>query len=1517
MRKALVIFYLLLISFLSFSKKKEPHSSRYQFIVNQGQFHPNSLFRVDVPHGYLFLENNTFTYHFYDGGMLSELHHGEYQGDTTQLTMKLHAYKVKFENANPTPEVLTSQKTSNHFNFYLGNDKNKWASKVPAYEEVKYKSLYPGIDFRLYKNEYKGLKYDLIIAPNADPKQIKLSYSGVDSLYLKNGKLYVITSLNENWEEKPEAWQIIDGKKKKVACKYKLDGEILTYEFPNGYNSGYELLIDPIMVFSSYSGSLANNFGFTATYDKFGFLYSGSTAFNPGYPYTLGAYDTTYNGGAGGGGGSVGTDITITKWDTTGTTLIYSTYLGGSGDEAPHSLVVSEFSELYVMGTTGSLDYPTSSNALDTSFNIHSPPIPVNILGSGIQYLNGVDIIVTRFDSSGSQLRASTYLGGTNTDGINNGLNKRNYADEFRGEIDIDKKGNVYVVSCTRSDDNPISSNGFQTSKVLPATGHIDGILYKLNPDLSTLEWSNYIGGSSDDAAYSIAIDQNNDVYVTGGTRSTNFPVSIMGFDTSFNGGNDAFITKISEDGNTMISSSYYGTAAYDQSYFVELDFEDYPHIFGQTAGPQSALIQNAVYQDPLGGQLVTKFKPSLDSVMWSTRFGSGRGIPDISPTAFLVDLCSSIYLSGWGGSTGGTGLSTNGLDITPNAYQSTTDGSDFYIMVMSSDASGLVYGSFMGGSVSHEHVDGGTSRFDRKGKVYQAVCAGCGDNDDFPTYPNPGAWSNTNNTQFFQGCNLAVFKMDFLLPIVVADFNAPTSGCAPFTVNFQNLSLQQSQTTFLWNFGDGATSTQFEPNHTYSVPGTYTVKLFVSDAATCNLADSIEMEIRVLSNTNSTLPSVISCNGEGTQIGIPHNNDPYLTIQWVPSTGLSDTTILNPIAYPTINTIYSLIIGNGVCFDTISQLVEVDSISVEISGQTTVCSTDAPFLLTSTTFGNGMSYQWSNYPDMSDTISANPGGQSIWVTPIDSLSTYYLQVTSSKGCTGIDSFQMVIQDLQNPISASFIDPGVGCAPALMNFSNSSDSMLTTTYLWSFGDGNFSNQSNPSNVYTQDGTYTVTLVAFDSSICPQSDTFSMAIRIRADSNYSVTDMACLGQETEIGIPADTVTGTTYSWFPGTEVSDSTINNPTVTITTDATYLLVVQHVCTDSILNHVTVSPIYSEADSLLIICSDAPTVNQIGNSNGTGVAFIWSSNSNLSDTLNSSIIDSTFTTTQTNTYQYYYFNVRNADGCSETDSVYAVISDQTISISGDTFICQNDTIQLHAVNNFLPNPMDFYWNPSGEIIGSTDSTIITVAPNTNTTYYLTAVNDSGCTFTDSILVEVSLLNDIVVNATTDDDSVIVGFSTIIRAMPNTGYNYSWTPTTNVENPNQSSTSVAPTETTTYTVNISDPSNSTCSYSSDVTVHVYEINCGEPDIFIPNAFSPNQDGENDEYRISGKVVDGIELKIYNRWGELVFETDDVNKGWDGKFNGKDVDPVVFVYHLTVTCIDKNEFLKKGNITVIR
>ena len=284
------------------------------------------------------------------------------------------------------------------------------------------------------------------------------------------------------------------------------------------------------------------------------------------------------------------------------------------------------------------------------------------------------------------------------------------------------------------------------------------------------------MGGNEDDAIFSMDLSPNEDVLVTGATVSHNFPVTSGAYNTSHNGGStDAFVSKLNNMGNTLLASSYFGSSAFDNAYFVRSDKFGHIFITGLTKAPANALVYNATYNHPNSGQFISKFNSNLSSLVWSTRFGTDNGRPNISITAFAVDICNRIYLTGcgrewvsspynaqWDTFAWEDDYGTKGMEITADAIQTETDGQDFYVMVLSEDASELEYASFFGelhydgcSYSGHDHVDGGTSRFDKKGHIIQSVCSSCGACQQFPT-ALIGVWSSTNNSS---NCNNAGLK--------------------------------------------------------------------------------------------------------------------------------------------------------------------------------------------------------------------------------------------------------------------------------------------------------------------------------------------------------------------------------------------------------------------------------------------------------------------------------------------------------------------------------------------------------------------------------------------------------------------------------------------------------------------------------------------------------------------------------------------------------------------------------------
>lgn len=996
-----------------------------EFVQNKKQWDNQILFKASLHGGAVFAERDCFTFVLLHPQQLKRFYEAKFDASLSHSGMiDAAAYKLHFLQSNPDVVVRGDELVQGYNNYFIGNNRERWVSHVPKYHAVVYENLYPGVNLKLSQNE-SHLKYEFVVSPHTSPEIIQMEYEGVQNLLISKGNLIVSTGIMQIIETKPIVYQYDNnGNRVYVDCSYQIKKRQLSFQVGQ-YDTTRALIIDPVLIFSSYSGSTADNWGYTATYDRNGHVYSGGNVFGVGYPTTYGTFQVDFAGGS--------TDIVISKFDAGGSFLHFSTYLGGSGTEVPHSLVVNDNDELYVLGTTSSADFPVTSTAYDTSFNGGV----AYTLTSTVHFANGSDMVVARFSDNGDRLLGSTFIGGTGNDGLNTVTTlRKNYADEARGEIMIDGQSNVYVVSSTQSADFPVTQNVFQPQH---NGGIQDGCIVKLNHNLSNLIWSSYIGGSGEDAAYSIVLGNDNSIYVCGGTNSADLSTTANVVQPAFGGGtNDGFVAHIHPNGTQILQATYLGKSDYDQAYLVKKDRFDNPHIFGQTNASGNSWIHNANWFVPSGGQFLTKLTPTLDSVIWSTAFGTGNGGLDISPTALLVDLCNNIYMSGWGSpiTNGGQG-GTAGLPVTNDAFQMTTDNNDYYFICISDDASSLVYATYFGSPNAREHVDGGTSRFDNKGRIYQAVCAGCMGYDDFPT--TEGAWSEVNNSS---NCNIGVIKFDFNLPAVVADFNVPNTVCAPILLGLQNTSQRISDSTnFFWDFGDGSTSTVENPTHSYTQSGIYTITLIARDLGSCNFADTVSHEIVVLSNSNYSLDTVAICNGDFTQIGIPPGGNDILSYEWSPQTDLSNPFISNPIASPTSSTQYMLFVTDGVCIDTIVQQVNVENLTIDAGIEQTICFGHS-YTLNPTVNGDATTFYWYDNPQMQSRINQDITTPILTVNPAQS-TTYYLHVVGNY-CEAIDSVTINVSyfELNEP------EDYVVCYHDSIQISIEPSAQGTYTYEW-------------------------------------------------------------------------------------------------------------------------------------------------------------------------------------------------------------------------------------------------------------------------------------------------------------------------------------------------------------------------------------------------------------------------------------------------------------------------------------
>lgn len=1476
------------------SDMKQP--SEMRFVENKGQWESSVRFRSKIPNGNIFLEKTGFCFALYDPNDLSHLHHPSH---ADAAVIKGHAFREKFLGANPGVILKGDNPYSDFSNYFLGNNPAHWASEAKIFAQVRYQNLYQGVDLLLQSKGEELLKYDLIVSPGADVSQIILGYEGTDGLQIKNGELWIKTSVGSIMEQKPYAYQILDGEKSEIPCHFRLNGNEVSFYFPVGYDREHELIIDPNVVFSTYTGSTADNFGFTATYDLQGNLYLGGIAFNLGYPTTVGAFQTNFFGVV---------DVSISKFNATGTSLIYSTYLGGSNTETPSSLIVNNQNELIVLGTTGSSNFPTTITGFDRTFNGGAY---VSFQMNGATYSNGTDIFVTRFNATGTALMGSTYMGGSANDGINyNSVAQlqSNYGDQFRGEVIVDSLDNIYVASSTLSVNFPVTAGVFQPA----SRGLQEGVVFKLNPNLSSLMWSSYLGGTGVDAAYSLKLDNSNNLFVCGGTTSNNLNATAGALNPSFLGTVDGYIAKIANSGTNLSRITYVGTSAYDQCYFVEIDRFGLIYVYGQTKGTYP--VSSGVYSNANAKQFIHKLSNDLNSTGFSTTFGSGN-LLNISPTAFLVDTCGHIYASGWGGNTNiiwnSTAGRTTGMPVTSDAFKTTTDGSDFYFIVFGPDASTLQYATFFGGTGSDEHVDGGTSRFDKRGAIYQAVCAGCGGNSLFPT--TSGAWSTTNRSV---NCNALGLKIEFNLTGTRVSIQAfpRATGCVPLTVQFQsNVTNAQS---IIWHFGDGASSSLANPVHTYTDTGIYRVMLIGLDSNTCNITDTAFLSVWVRNDTLSAdFSPLIQIDCDSNLVSIASSGLPSTRYSWSmgDNTNYSTPSIQHKYSSPGTYTIQLIVTDSSKCnlIDTFTRQVTI-SPSVRATFTPNSSQGCVPHTANFSVVNlPSATYQWF----FGDGTSGS--GSSVTHT-YNTAGTFQvmLVVTDTNSCNKIDTAYGIVITSDSAAQANF------------NFNRTfinCDTILITAWsdyqgedfeLWDFGDGfQASNTDTVTHIYTTAGTYTITHYIRDNEMaCNPLDTSRVSFSLNPlGMSVSVPDTSgCAPLRVNYwgnsGLPT-----TRYYWFFGDGDSASgnnvshTFRNPgnfrlkVVAVDTntctgaDSSFAQI--NIISDSVLANFQLT-VLNDCDSNLVIDLTNQSVN--------GTQYFWTfgdgTTSNQTNENHSYRLPGSYTVKLV---------VVGAGQCNSVDSVSRIVR-----------LLPNSYADFQTENVCIQSPVQFInlSNPSARFIwhfGDTRfSTIFSPSHRYSIpkvyTVHLIMIDSASCNVTDTATHDVEVYDQPTAGFLIGNDTF--KFETPIQ-LRNNSINYNnllWDMGDGTTIQDETSPVHTYQRPGWFDICIT-ASNDDCVDTMCRSVYISYFGM----VGVPNAFSPNGDAVNDVVKVEGRGIVELTFRIFNRWGEKVFETNNQNEGWNGMYKGTLQEVDAYTYTADATLVNGEFVSLKGNITLLR
>lgn len=1135
MRKFTTIFTYLLASFMV-AVAPVAVKAQMEFVENKGQWHPEVDYQGDFKTGAFFLQNKGFTVVLKkaeDVQRLARAIHGEPELQTTNILKGKHpntetpsdtiiinsvAYKVKFLGAQKGIVAEPDKMLPTHNNYFLGNDSTKWASDCKVFTAVTYRNIYPNIDIRYYSDGGK-LKYDFIVHPGGNPDFIAMQYDGVNDVVTKDRGLLIKTSVGDVNEMYPYSYQSGSGKRQEVDCKFVVRNKVVTFK-TGSYNRNETLVIDPSIVFSTFTGSTADNWGYTATPGPDGSFYAGGIAFGTGYRVSPGAYQQTFSGGFPEGPNG-GYDMAIFKFSANGGSRLYATYLGGTGNEQPHSMIADAQGNLIIAGRSNSPNYP-----------IRSAP-----LASGA----GFDIVISKLNATGTTLIGSVKIGGAGADGVNIKSKypniapsatslTRNYGDDARSEVILDPAGDVFLVSCTQSSDFPVL-NAVQGTF---GGGLQDGVIMKLNPALSTVFFSTFFGGAGNDACFVTSLNPSTgNLYVAGATESANLPGNKTGvIGPTLNGGSspDGFITELTPNGSAIIRTSYLGTSGVDLVYGLKFDRMGFPYVMGTSTGNWPVL--NAAYSDVFGGnnakQFISKLQPDLSAYVYSTVFGTNSPVPNISPIAFLVDRCENVYVSGWGGGINNsfnyTTSNTTGMPLrNPLPGLPAPDGRDFYFFVLEKNANSQLFGSFFGqnGGVG-DHVDGGTSRFDENGVIYQAICANCSGAAIFPT--TPGSWSGANGTGI-SGCNQAAVKIDMNFAGVSAGVRASinavpydTIGCVPLTVRFSDTLLKGKK--YYWNFGDGTppvVSTADTISHTFVTVGNYLVMLIAEDSSTCNVRDTSFVNIRVgdnIANLDFVFAKLPPCQSLTMQYTNTSTSSfgsfGPKTFIWDYGDGSPrDTAGFNPprvhsYAAPGTYQVKLIIYDTSFCNSPDSIVREVRLNPLVKAQFNTPAAGCVPY---TAVFDNtslaGTDFIW-DFGDGSTSTQSSP----IHVYTVPGVYRARLIANDTSTCNRTDTSAYFTITVSPKPQANFTwapNPPIENTP--VQFTNLSTGAVR--YLWNFGDGTSSTDPNPSHQYEATNTYNAQLIAYNNFDC--TDTFNLDVNVIIVSLLDVPNAFTPGQ----------------------------------------------------------------------------------------------------------------------------------------------------------------------------------------------------------------------------------------------------------------------------------------------------------------------------------------------------------------------------------------------------------------------
>ena len=667
------------------------------FVRNMGQWRDEIHYTAAVPYGHLASGA--------DGIILNVRTFDREEGTLAGTVIKL-----TFSGGRPVvPEGDEEQDT--HHNFFIGKDPSRWVSGAKGYRTITYRNVWDGIDI-VYRFTEAGLKYDIIVAPGADPDDIRIEVEGASHLRSKGDSLLIGTGLGFYIED--SGLFVYQEGGKEISSSFRVEGS--GYGFSLGtYDRSLPLVIDPnmnVVEFSTYVGGSGGETFFNMDYDDDLNLYICGQTDSWDFPNVVGRYQDFLNGWY---------DAFVFKLDDRGANLLWATYIGGNETDQASSVKVDPSGNVFLMGLTYSGDFPTTDGAYNETL-----------------YNNSADFFVLKLDNRATSLTYSTYVGGSQWESTGWGSTRL---------LDIDEDGNAYVAGSTSSSDFPVTDDAFQSELIDDmGWGGYDIVLFKLDSSGSSLLYSTYIGGYDYEEVCSIRYDGSGSVYMGGTTSSWDFPVTDRAYSNTMNGWSDAFILKLNIASSTMDFCTFFGGSYSETVYDIVLDDDGNVYACGQTYSSDLPVTDGAYnpYHNGEDDGFVMALDPTGSNLVFSTYVG-GEAWDGFN--SIYRDLSGDLHV---------VGVSYSELfPAVPGSFQDVKDmETDGVYVKLSGDGSDLLYSTFIGGS-SWEQA-GGIVVDEDSGRP---IITGDTSSSDFPTKEGGydtslGGWSD-----------IFAIKLDLALP--------------------------------------------------------------------------------------------------------------------------------------------------------------------------------------------------------------------------------------------------------------------------------------------------------------------------------------------------------------------------------------------------------------------------------------------------------------------------------------------------------------------------------------------------------------------------------------------------------------------------------------------------------------------------------------------------------------------------------------------------------------------------------